>query len=188
MLARHIGVKRVEGKNMSWWKMTKDSRPSPDSHVLSLFPSVKKKKSHSPQNWIKLAVLMHIYAISRPNNEYFFVYDETTSLQFFNGLKSRTGIRSLHVWFCNFFPMNPCSSLMTAYCWEKHVVCLRARGSCGAGRRFPPLRSSIDPHWLCRGARWKPLTVIYGMSSPGGPDEPIPLGPEPHHKPRGSII
>lgn len=94
----------------------------------------------------------------------------------------------------NLFPMNLCSSLMTAYCWEKHVVCLRARSSCGACRCFPPLRSSIDPQWLCRGARWKPLTVIYGMSSPGEPDEHLPLvrylwvlNTDPHLKSRGSI-
>lgn len=61
------------------------------------------------------------------------------------------------------------------------------------GWRFPPLRSSIDPLWLCREARWKVLTVIYGMSSLGGtrwapPSSEGPLGPKfwPLHKPRES--
>lgn len=67
-------------------------------------------------------------------------------------------------------------------CWEKHDVCLWARGSGSSSgsssvRTFPPFPSSIDPPWLCRSQMktscYDLWDVIYRGTS-GAPPPSIP--------------
>lgn len=67
----------------------------------------------------------------------------------------------------------PCSVLTAADCWEKHVLCLWGlRQRQRAGPSLPSPGPSIQRD--SAGARWKPLAMIYGMSSPGELVEPLP--------------
>lgn len=69
-----------------------------------------------------------------------------------------------------------CLALMAVDCLEKHVV-LSERPRAVAATTSPSLpfpRTSIRRD--SAGARWKPLAMIYGMSSPGEPVAPPLLG------------
>lgn len=66
---------------------------------------------------------------------------------------------------CRLFTRKSCFVLMSADCWEKHTVCLRVWGRAAAEPSFPPSPSRQSIHRDSAGARWKPLAMIYGMSS-----------------------
>lgn len=84
-------------------------------HLLSLQRSVPRSKTGS---WVSSCTLANI---CRPSSHF----------------------RATDFSYCSLFTMKSCFVLMSADCWEKHVVCLWAWGSSrsssgSSGRTFPP--------------------------------------------------